>query len=393
MNAEDYFLEIPNIILLLFYTICILSYTKQKKIVFFIFLGHILLIFLTNGLLFDPGYMSDQGEYLRSVQSLRDNFEFNYEGTPMDMPSEAIVTPLSALKTQLAAMIYYLVPLMCNSVFSVAGMNYVFYMMIFFFMYKKNLINQQGMYFFLFYPSLALYSAVGLRDTLILFFMFTSVYYLINNRYVPAMVLSSALFVLKVQNYLIFLISLLLWVVIDKGINPKKILLLILSVIFLVLLGDNISVDKVNFYRMAFAAENGLDPLDIDLITGNGDLLLKGFQGIGKFLLMPLPWEVRNALQFIQTLENIGILALLFYGMRAYRKLNVKDRVIRFLFAHVAIAFAVYGLVISNYGTAARYRYTYVTVFFIFFYHRLHQIRKQQLSQKGYDPSSVGIVI
>lgn len=367
LTAESYFSEIPNIILLLFYTVFLVSYTRQRKVILLAFLLHMLLIFLTNGVLFDPYYMSDQYLYVNVIQSIRANFEISED--------------LSRLTSNSAGIIYSTVPLICNSVFSVAGMSYFFYMLIFLFMYKKNILNSHGTYFFFLYPSLALYAAVGLRDTLILFIMIVSIYYLINNRYIIAMIFGLFLLALKIQNYLIFLFSMLLWIIMDKGVNFRKIGFVILSILVLVALSDYVSIEKLNFYRLAFALEDGFDADDIDYIKGGGDLMLKGFLAIFKFLLMPLPWAVRNVLQFVQSLENIGILVLLFFAVRAYFKLGVKDKVIRFLFAHTLIAFSVYGLVISNYGTAARYRYPYITVFFLFFYHRMNQLYNRQLLQ------------
>jgi hypothetical protein len=80
--------------------------------------------------------------------------------------------------------------------------------------------------------------------------------------------------------------------------------------------------------------------------------LVSGFY----FLSKPLPWEAGNLLQLIQAGENLVVLLVLLLITRAaWKQLPQK---LMFWLLFMALAMTVYGLVVFNYGTAARYTAT-----------------------------------
>lgn len=364
LTFESYLFEIVNLVLLVIYTKLILRYTHQRRIVFLAFLFHILLIFCFNGVLFDPYYFPDQFGYLYATNYLRG---FDYESAVA-----------YGLTVAWAGLFFAIVPLISYSVLSISSMSYFYYLLIFLFVYRKLSINTQILSFFIFYPSLLLYTSIGLRETIVLLLMILSIYYLIKEKYIVCALSSSFLFFLKTQNFLIFILASVIWFFTKKRLGLKNFLILVLTIIGLAMFASElISIENLNFYRLAFAAEDYIDITEIDYIEGWRGLILKAFFGIFKFAFMPLPWESRNFLQFIQSIENIVIAILFLLAVKSYIKLHVKDDVIRFLFLHTLIGFAVYGIIIFNYGTAARYRFPYITVFFLFFYHRIEEIRRR----------------
>ena len=81
------------------------------------------------------------------------------------------------------------------------------------------------------------------------------------------------------------------------------------------------------------------------------------------FAFAPLIWESSNFFQLLQSFENIFVnllFILLLYQLFKYNKINAI-----FWFASICFAFAIYGIIVFNFGTLSRYRFPF-TVTFIF---------------------------
>src|SRR5690606_30992874 len=125
-----------------------------------------------------------------------------------------------------------------------------------------------------------------------------------------------------------------------------------------------IALPLINKFRVSMFVEDGGDPNDIQLISGIGDFIYQGLTSGFYFLSKPLPWEAASALQFMQSFENLFVLAILFLITRqAWRK--SPDR-LAFWLLFMVLAMSVYGLVVANYGTAVRYRYAFVVMYVLF---------------------------
>lgn len=102
--------------------------------------------------------------------------------------------------------------------------NFLLYLVGFVFGYKKefSIINLDYIYYLLF-PSLVLYSSVALRDMLIFIIMFVAVYYVLNKRYLLVLVLSCMLILVKVQNFLILVLALVVnYILKEKDENQRN---------------------------------------------------------------------------------------------------------------------------------------------------------------------------
>jgi len=77
-------------------------------------------------------------------------------------------------------------------------------------------------------------------------------------------------------------------------------------------------------------------------------------------MLKPFPWEASSFLQLIQSLENILIaIFLIFIYFKAYRiDHSIAMKWAIFLF----FSFSIYGLVVYNFGTAARYKFPFYII-------------------------------
>ena len=102
---------------------------------------------------------------------------------------------------------------------------------------------------------------------------------------------------------------------------------------------------------------------------GTGMLLL--YQVVKYFLYMllkPLIWEVGNPFQLIQSLENIVIFVMIIIVNR-YKVNNEKIRQkILFLNCLLFVSMTINGLVVFNFGSAVRYKFPFIVVYFVYFF-------------------------
>ena len=104
-------------------------------------------------------------------------------------------------------------------------------------------------------------------------------------------------------------------------------------------------------------------------------------------LLKPLIWEVGNPFQLIQSLENIVIFVMILIINR-YKVHNGKIREkILFLNCLLFVSMTINGLVVFNFGSAVRYKFPFIVVYFVYFFFLLstdEQLKKQKDSLKSY---------
>lgn len=91
-------------------------------------------------------------------------------------------------------------------------------------------------------------------------------------------------------------------------------------------------------------------------ITGFNDLIIHLPFGIFTALFRPLPWDVPNLFGFLQSLENIALLFLLFMAVKRTRLKELKDPLVIWAISLILIWASVYGMVTYNLGTLARYK-------------------------------------
>lgn len=327
---------------------------------YLILLAHLALVFLTNDFLFPISYMPDQNRYIGSASQIRETldflhyYQFDRKADPSPLTNSSLffaVFPIPFIKT----------------VFSIAIINFMLYAFLFIFLYRKKILVGPAIWFYLLFPSLALYAALGLRDILILVFMVLSIYYLYKRRILLSFFLSVPLLFIKAQNFLIFILALLVYKAMEgKSLWNVKTFLKV-SVIG-GLLGAMVvifsGIEIINKNRRSMFAEDGGDLLNYIPITGFGDLLVQGFTGFFYMILKPLPWEAGSMVQLVQSAENIVVFYIIYKLFKHQKK--VQDKFVNFLIVYFVIAMAIYGIVVFNFGTAARYKFTFETIFIVF---------------------------
>ncbi|PKH80790.1 hypothetical protein [Psychrobacter sp. 4Bb] len=348
--------DLPSLLICLL-LVSLLGYKfKIKQQYQIVLVLHCFLPFILNDVLFSASYMPDQFKYWRAVNSLR-------SGQLGVLEALAGIGNVNQASIFLAS-IPFPTPV---SVISLGFYNTFIYIILFFILYAKSIFTKVSLWFYLLFPSMALYTALSLRETLILFFMILAVVYARESKILKSILCMVPIYLIKFQNFYIVGPVVLLYFVFNvakKGMGLTKALIIGVIGLISLLVSAPIALPLVNKFRVAMFVEDGGDPNNIKLISGAGDFVIQGLTSGFYFLSKPLPWEASSALQFIQSFENLAVLGILFLITRqAWRK--SPDR-LAFWLLFLALSMSVYGLVVANYGTAVRYRYAFVVMYVLF---------------------------
>ncbi|WP_290178985.1 hypothetical protein [Psychrobacter sp. APC 3281] len=372
--------DLPSLFICLL-SIFILGYKFQAPRNYQTVLGlHCFLPFILNDVLFKVTYMPDQLKYWRGVNAIRDG----QLGVVEAFASGENVLQASAFFSAMP----FPTPV---SPISLGFYNTFIYIVLFFILYAKNIFTKVSLWFYLLFPSMALYTALSLRETLILFFMILAVVYARESKIFKSIICMVPIYLIKFQNFYIVGPVVLLYFVFNvakKGMGLTKALIIGIIGLISLIASAPIALPLVNTFRVAMFVEDGGDPNDIKLISGAGDFVLQGLTSGFYFLSKPLPWEAASALQFIQSFENLAVLGILFLITRqAWRK--SPDR-LAFWLLFLALSMSVYGLVVANYGTAVRYRYGFVVMYVLFVCAdcNITQLRSKKTIQKNTQPNT-----
>jgi len=361
--------ELINLLVVFSILYIVLIYLKLDILKSSILFMHLMAIFLLNDVLFPATYMSDQFQYVNATQSIRMGGDL-------------------ALKTGagLSGSFFALAPVpFINSVRSLAMINFLIYLFIFALLKQKRLSNNSVDFFFLLYPSLLLYSSLALRDTIIFLFMFMGIYFFLMKRNYPLFIIFLVpLIVLKFQNFLIIILSTFLFYFIKGGLRLYKILFVAISLYLFYLLhdvqidrftlGGVFSLNTLEGMRYALFAENYgydyslVDQLGYNPVNSIPEFILITIKGFLRFLLGPFIWAFDNLFQLIQSIENIVIIILItgiLFSKKYFKETREK---ILFLNLMLLTAFSIYGFVVYNLGSAARYKFVFIGVYMILSY-------------------------
>ncbi len=350
------FFDLPSFLICVL-TVMILGYKFRVPHKYQVILAlHCFLPFVLNDVLFNATYMPDQFRYWRGVNDFRSG-ELSF----LAVFSEG-GTVLTA--SALLALIPFPTPV---SVISLGFYNTFLYIILFFVLYVKKIFTNVSTWFYLLFPSAALYTALSLRETLIFFFMILTIVYARESKVFKSTFCIAPLYLIKFQNFFILGPIVLLYFIFNvakKGMGVAKAVTIGVIGLIALLLSAPIAIPLVNKFRVAMFVEDGGKAENITLITGASDFVFQGLTSAIYFLSKPLPWEAASALQLVQSIENLAVLVILFLITRhAWRKFPDK---LTFWLLFMALSMSVYGLVVANYGTAVRYRYPFVMIYVLF---------------------------
>jgi hypothetical protein len=162
-----------------------------------------------------------------------------------------------------------------------------------------------------------------------------------------------------------------------KG-SIKKYLIFFGSGLLIVFFGDrvpqiNFFFEKINWYRYNLIAENFnynwdfMANYDYEPFTVGFSMIPLVLKSFVYMILKPLPWEVTNLVQMMQSIENIFFVTFIVWLLRKkVYSLIIKQKLI-FLNILLVLSMTVYGLVTFNFGTAARFRFPFIVVYLVFY--------------------------
>ncbi len=350
--------ESINLIYIITVIFFISKYFKIENKYIFIIFSHLVLIFFLNGFLFDPSYMPDQFRYLLISQNLRDFDFFLDENFKWGAP------------TFLASLIFALFPIpFIDSLFSLSLINFMFFFLFFCFLYLNNYFNNKyTLYFCLFFPSLALYSSLALRDMMIFLVMFYLFYFfIIKKNLFISFIFMILLGILKFQNLLIFSLIIPLYILLSTLPKYYKVIMSFLFILVLFIFQDYFSLDKLNSVRLMFYKENFEDMSQYYAFKNHLDIVLNSISSGIYFIFRPLASFSDEPLIIVQFLENILVNTIILYIVF----INIKNKLylnkeVFILNCYFLLFIVVYGLVIFNSGTAVRYKFPMISLFIIF---------------------------
>jgi hypothetical protein len=364
--------------------VAVSAYLRLEPLKVVLLFVHIAAIFLLNDVLFESSYWGDQHRYLMVTEMIRDQFVSLQE-----------ISVGGSSRILLPSYIFAFSPIpFINSVQSIAMINFLLYLLSFVYLRKKGVSSNSVDFFFLLYPSFLLYSSLALRETLIVLFMILSVYFLlVEEKRFTALIFSLPLAIIKIQNFLIFILAYVVYMFLKKRSMPRY-LIFFGAGLMIVLFGNrvpqiNFFLEKIEYYRWNLIAENfgynwdfmaNYDYQPFEVGFSMIPLALKSFFYM---LLKPFPWEATNLVQLIQSVENIFILALLVWVLRKKVLTHIIRRKLIFLNILLILSMTIYGLVTFNFGTAARFRFPFIVVYLIFYFYllRIDKIISHELSQ------------
>jgi len=327
--------------------------------------------FFLNGVLFSPYYIPDQFNYYHAISDIR----------ALDYPD------FSGGNVNRASYFLALLPIpFFETVRSLGFANKLLYIFFVIFLFHKKVYTKETFLFLILYPSLVLYSGLSLRDFLILFFMAMSFYFMVKGNFLLALFFVIPLYYIKFQNFFIQIIFILVYQFLGvrrKGISIRNFAFVALSFLGVFFASAPIAMPLINKYRRAMWAEDGGDPAIIQPISGLTDFVLSGLQGGIYFLVKPLPWVAETVRQLIQSCENVVVFAFVFW----VTKVCVKEDRARSLFWILFLLFSsmIYGLVVANFGTAARYRFGFFVCYVVFI---VYDVFRSRYSVSSLDTNS-----
>jgi hypothetical protein len=342
----------------------------------FLVAGHLITIFLLNDILFDPSYWIDQYNYLNVARDIRAGI-ISLQGVSVGGASRIL----------LPSFVFAFSPIpFINSVQSIAMINFLFYLLSFVYLRKKRISSNSIDFFFLLYPSFLLYSSLALRETLIVFFMILSFYFiLVEEKRLPAFLFLLPLVIIKIQNFLIVILTYFVYMFLRKG-SIKKYLIFFGSGLLIVFFGDrvpqiNFFFEKINWYRYNLIAENFnynwdfMANYDYEPFTVGFSMIPLVLKSFVYMILKPFPWEVTNLVQLIQSVENIFIIALIVWIVKKKIFMPIIKGKLLFLNILLVLSMTIYGLVTFNFGTAARFRFPFIVIYLVFYLYLLRSDR------------------
>ncbi|MBF0176874.1 MAG: hypothetical protein HQL63_08510 [Magnetococcales bacterium] len=372
LGPVDIALELSNLPVMLMWLFLAMYLARANNVVASILFLHFGLVFLTSQE-FILSKFSDQTHYSMAAMYYR----------------TGVTSELYFDIKHLPGLLFAIFPIpSIRSVESASMVNVMYYVLLYVFLVKKKILIGRAQWFYLLYPSLMFYSSMALRDGIVMICMVLGVYFFQKKRYILAGLAHFPLAALKFQNFLIFAVAVMFFMITSPRLNIFYRVLMVGFVFFAAShFADLMTIDEINRYRRWMYFENHNESLEGYIpIESYQDIVVIGLLSAPYMIMKPFPWEAANAFQFFQSIENIFIDIFIIFSV--YH--SIKNKHIRgnmwFLNLYFFTGMCIYGLVTDNFGTAARYRYPFVTFYLVYFfyYFEMYKIKIRMDRMRAY---------
>ena len=349
--------DLPNLLFIIIFAFSFYRLGYIPSWICFLLIIGAFFPFLFNDFIFPENYMPDQKKYFHIANSIR-GLDLNYIQYSRNV--------------EVSSWILSLVPLpFIETINSLGFINKFIYTLLVVYLYSSKKIRGIPLFILIFYPSLLMYTSLSLRDTLILLFMLLSVIYFIEKKFSLSLFFLVFLSIIKFQNAFI----LILYFLFHSLFTPKTYFyklryFIILSFFPLLIFYINDIILLIDFYRAAMYREDGGEMSLYIPISNVNQFVILSLLSAPYFLMKPFFWEASSFLQLIQSIENLFILLTVILYLKILFRIN-KRLTIKWL-VFLVLSFSIYGVVVFNYGTAVRYKFPFLVLFFVCSYYEIH---------------------
>ncbi len=267
------------------------------------------------------------------------------------------------------AYLYSIIPLpFSESQISFALLNkFLFVMLIGYLIHKKALTNNLALIFILL-PSCIIWTSVALRDTLVLSVMCLIVLFLIEHKLILTFFFLLVLALIKTQNFYMMSVITLFYVAFfynRENIYRRYFVYFVILFAFIIFSSN---FDKIleyfNEVRKAFYSfDHPLEPegfkelvININMLP---EIIFRGFV----FYFNPAIWKADTVAKMLISLES---LFFLLYTYSIYKNSNKKGKnIVIFWVVSLFFCLSIYGLLVENVGTAARWKFPFILTFIL----------------------------
>ena len=384
----NYIYDVSNygiLIGLLFIFIKVCTTLKERSIFFYSLL--MLSPFLFNGFLIDWYSFPDQSKYLGTSRELRETF-FDFDNT-LEIYNYNINGNVlyNRAKVNLPSFFYSLFPTTNFETYRSIGFinRFLYIIMIILLIDKKNIPFLIKL-FLIFSPSLALYSSISLRETLILVLMVFLFYSLLNKNYLNIIISIPFLLLIKEQNVLIVLMPLLLYSIYDRKKNKILITIILCLILLLITLFFEeqifLKLNKVSygFFSEHYGGYKGLYLKDAFETYTLENIISKIYTGAFKLIISPYP-NINSLFISIIFFENLLIFYLIYTNLflKFSKKNELEKKISIYWIVTLIFSILIYSIIAFNDGTIHRYKIIIMSFVLIGF--NIHLTNKKHLNR------------
>ena len=307
----------------------------------------------------------DSGGYLRCVRDLKDNLRFDEFGCQASIAAKSESFQFLNFKRSAPAVYYSIIPIPSIATIMSLGFINKLYLLALYFFIRARIDRNDSKFFLLmilFFPTILLYSATGLRETFVFVVQSILLFTIIERKLLISTGLIALLFSIKTQNAAV--LSILYFAIFVFGADKsfKRLFIFLGTFLFVIFYNEHIILNIINYFRLGFLNEIGLIPPSgiltefesiFSIILNSPVLFMKGLlaPGIGS-----------GGLNLVFFPESLIFILLILIAIKSANYFSEPSDYLIFLIFYTGIVLNY--MVVENDSTFLRYRFTFIYLFF-----------------------------